>query len=31
VTDAPGEQRPRVSQAFCSALPLAYTQVPARY
>ena len=31
VTDAPGEQRPRVSQAFCSALPVAYTQVPARY
>jgi hypothetical protein len=29
VTDAPGEQRPRVSQAFCSALPVAYTQVPA--
>ena len=31
VTDAPGAQRPRVSQAFCSALPVAYTQVPARY
>ena len=30
VTDAPSEQRPRVSQAFCSALPVAYTQVPAR-
>ena len=31
VTDAPGEPRPRVSQAFCSALPVTYTQVPARY
>ena len=25
VTDAPGERRPLVSQAFCSALPVAYT------
>ncbi len=29
VTDASGERRPLVSQAFCSALPVAYTQVPA--
>jgi hypothetical protein len=29
VTDAPGDRRPFVSQAFCSALPVAYTQVPA--
>lgn len=29
VTDAPGENRPLVSQAFCSALPIAYTKVPA--
>jgi len=29
VTDAVGEMRPIVSQAFCSALPVAYTQVPA--
>jgi hypothetical protein len=28
VTDAGGEHRPRVSQAFCSALPVAYTRVP---
>jgi hypothetical protein len=28
VTDADGEHRPRVSQAFCSALPVAYTGVP---
>jgi hypothetical protein len=28
VTDAEPEQRPLVSQAFCSALPVAYTQVP---
>jgi hypothetical protein len=27
VTDAAGEKRPLVSQAFCSALPVAYTQV----
>jgi hypothetical protein len=31
VTDAPSERRPFVSQAFCSALPVAYSQVPARY
>ena len=30
VTDAPGERRPLVSQAFCSALPVAYTRVPLR-
>jgi hypothetical protein len=29
VTDAEGELRPLVSQAFCSALPVAYTEVPA--
>jgi hypothetical protein len=29
VTDAAGEHRPLVSQAFCSALPVAYTRVPA--
>lgn len=28
VTDAPGPQRPRVSQAFCSALPVAYGRLP---
>jgi hypothetical protein len=28
VTDAVGEHRPLVSQAFCSALPVAYTRVP---
>ena len=28
VTDAEGERRPVVSQAFCSALPVAYTNVP---
>lgn len=28
VTDAPGPARPRVSQAFCSALPVAYSPVP---
>lgn len=28
VTDADGGHRPRVSQAFCSALPVAYTRVP---
>jgi hypothetical protein len=28
VTDARGEPRPLVSQAFCSALPVAYTRVP---
>jgi len=31
VTDAPGPDRPLVSQAFCSALPVAYTNVPAAY
>ena len=30
VTDAEGEHRPLVSQAFCSALPVAYTDVPPR-
>lgn len=28
-TEAPGPDRPLVSQAFCSALPVAYTQLPA--
>jgi hypothetical protein len=28
VTDAPGSARPRVSQAFCSALPVAYSGIP---
>ncbi len=28
VTDAAGQHRPLVSQAFCSALPVAYTRVP---
>ena len=28
VTDAAGEHRPLVSQAFCSALPVAYTRLP---
>ncbi len=27
VTDAPGPARPRVSQAFCSALPVSYSEV----
>jgi hypothetical protein len=31
VTDADGEQRPVVSQAFCSALPVAYSRVPATH
>jgi len=31
VTDAPDEPRPSVSQVFCSALPVAYTQIPARH
>ncbi|MCM5571030.1 hypothetical protein M6I34_10990 [Burkholderiaceae bacterium FT117] len=30
VTDARSEPRPVVSQAFCSALPVAYTGIPAR-
>ena len=29
VTDAEGAPRPIISQAFCSALPVAYTRVPA--
>lgn len=29
VTAAPGPVRPRVSQAFCSALPVAYSELPA--
>lgn len=29
VTDAPEGERPRVSQVFCSALPVAYTRLPA--
>jgi hypothetical protein len=28
VTDLSGDRRPTVSQAFCSALPVAYTSVP---
>ena len=28
VTDAEGSQRPTVSQAFCSALPVAYSRLP---
>ena len=28
-TEAPGPNRPLVSQAFCSALPVAYTRLPA--
>jgi hypothetical protein len=31
VTDAPREDRPLVSQAFCSALPIAYSHVPSSY
>jgi hypothetical protein len=31
VTDAAWEHRPRVSQAFCSALPVAYTRVPSSH
>jgi hypothetical protein len=31
VTDAPRERRPSVSQAFCSALPVAYTSVEQRH
>jgi hypothetical protein len=31
VTDGPTAPRPRVSQAFCSALPVAYSEVPARH
>ena len=29
--DASGENRPLVSQAFCSALPVAYSRVPSSY
>ena len=28
VTDGPGPAKPRVSQAFCSALPVSYSRVP---
>jgi hypothetical protein len=31
VTDHPGERKPLVSQAFCSALPVAYCSVPAQF
>ena len=31
VTDAAGEHGPLVSQAFCSALPVAYSSVPSHY
>lgn len=31
VTDADGAHRPRVSQAFCSALPVKYTSVPSTH
>ncbi len=31
VTDAEGEHRSLVSQAFCSALPIAYTRVPSAH
>jgi hypothetical protein len=31
VTDAEDERRPIVSQAFCSALPVAYSIVPPSY
>jgi hypothetical protein len=31
VTDADGPDRPFVSQAFCSALPVAYSRVPAAH
>lgn len=31
VTDAPGAPRPVVSQAFCSALPVAYGRVPQQH
>ena len=31
VTEADGEHRPVVSQAFCSALPVAYTAIPASH
>jgi hypothetical protein len=31
VTEATGDRLPSVSQAFCSALPVSYTNVPAEY
>lgn len=31
VTDAPAAPRPQVSQVFCSALPVAYSDVPSRH
>lgn len=31
VTDAAGPDRPHVSQVFCSALPVAYSAIPAEY
>ena len=31
VTEAAGPNRPRVSQSFCSALPVAYSRVPAAH
>jgi hypothetical protein len=31
VTDASGQPRPLVSQAFCSALPVAYTRIPSSH
>ena len=31
VTEAAGPDRPRVSQSFCSALPVAYSRVPPAY
>jgi hypothetical protein len=31
VTSAPGANRPSVSQAFCSALPISYSSVPHRH
>jgi hypothetical protein len=31
VTEAAGPDRPRVSQAFCSALPVAYSRVPSAH
>jgi hypothetical protein len=31
VTDVEGTHRPRVSQVFCSVLPVAYTRVPSAY
>ncbi len=31
VTEAPGPERPEVSQAFCSALPVAYSDIPQKH